>query len=320
MTLHGVPVLMTGERALFLPEAPCNGTTSGSTGGKTDIGNDASTDGSTGDSSDGSTGGSSGVTPTLILSDTHFGKAETFQEHGIPVPTDYTERDLDRLRQLVCTHDARRIIILGDLFHSTRNSSWDRVLAGFQSMKKTELMLVMGNHDIIHRSDYESIGFRCVSRMSCGPFLLQHHPPGHLVNDESFDQTMTQDDDKPDSPMTRYDKKNGSYITQDVKKPGTFMTRHDEIPEKYLRHPDSESAPGTSSPFFICGHIHPSFRIRGTARQRITVPCFWLRPGCLVLPAFGSFTGSHAVTTRPGDLVLLATGDSVIPHSLEPDV
>ena len=178
ISLHGVPVLMTGERALFLPEAPCC-----------------------------SNEGISAGTPTLILSDTHFGKAETFQEHGIPVPTDHTERDLDRLRQLVCAHDARRIIILGDLFHSTRNSSWDRVLAGFQSMKKTELMLVMGNHDIIHRSDYESIGFRCVSRMSCGPFLLQHHPPGHLVNDESFDQTMTQDDDKPDSSMTRYDKK-----------------------------------------------------------------------------------------------------------------
>jgi len=276
MTLHGVPVLMTGERALFLPEAPCNGTTSGSTGGKTDIGNDASTDGSTGDSSDGSTGGSSGVTPTLILSDTHFGKAETFQEHGIPVPTDHTDRDLNRLRQLVRAHAARRIIILGDLFHSTRNSSWDRVLAGFQSMNKTELILVMGNHDIIHRNDYESIGFRCVPSMACGPFHLQHHPPGHLVNDEAS--------------------------------------------EAPLRNPDSEPAPGTSSPFFICGHIHPSFRINGPARQQITVPCFWLRPGCLTLPAFGSFTGSHPVQPRPEDLILLATDSSVIPHTHEPDV
>ena len=301
MSLHGVPVLMTGERALYLPEAPCNGTTIGSTGGKTDTGNDASTDASTGDSTDG--------TPTLILSDTHFGKAETFQEHGILVPTDHTECDLDRLLQLVRAHGARRIIILGDLFHSTRNSSWGRVLAGFQSMEKTELILVMGNHDIIHRDDYESIGFRCVSRMTCGPFYLQHHPPGHWVNDEVSDEPLTQDDEEYATPLQN---------NEDLS--ATSLTQNEETSDAPLRDPDSEPAPGTSSPFLICGHIHPSFRIQGPARQRITLPCFWLRPGCLILPAFGSFTGSHPVTTRPGDLVLLATGDSVIPHSHEPDV
>lgn len=305
MSLHGVPLLMTGERALFLPDAPCTGTTSGSTGGKTDTGNDASTDGSTGDSS--------GGTPTLILSDTHFGKAETFQEHGIPVPTDHTARDLDRLRKLVHVHSARRIIILGDLFHSTRNSSWDRVLAGFQSMEEIELILVMGNHDIIHRHDYESIGFTCVPGMPCGPFYLQHHPPEHMeINDQASTASRTQNDEASAAPLTQ----------------------NDDKPELPLRHPDSESPSGITSealsisksksespsPLLICGHLHPSFRIKGPARQRITLPCFWLRPGYLVLPAFGSFTGSHPVQARPDDLVLLAAGDSVIPHSHYPDV
>jgi len=301
MTLHGVPVLMTGKRALFLPEAPCTGTTSGSTGGKTDTGNDASTDGSTGDSTDG--------TPTLILSDTHFGKAETYQEHGIPVPTDHTERDLDRLRQLVSAHGARRIIILGDLFHSTRNSSWDRVLAGFQSMNKTELILVMGNHDIIHRNDYESIGFKCVPSMACGPFHLQHHPTGHLADDETFVTPLTQDDEEYATPLQNNEELSATSLTQD-----------EETSATPLRHLDSESAPIATTPFFICGHIHPSFRIKGPARQQITVPCFWLRPGCLILPAFGSFTGSHPVQPRPEDLILIATGKSVIPHTHEPDV
>ncbi len=295
MSLHGVPILMTGERVLFLPGAPCDRIA----GGNSDDNTGRSTDSSTHASADGSTNGNTGGSPTLILSDTHFGKAETFQEHGIPVPTDHTDRDLDLLRQLVHIHGTRRIIILGDLFHSTRNSSWDRVLSGFQSMKNTDLILVMGNHDIIRRDDYESIGFTCVSGMPCGPFYLQHHPPDHMeINDQASTASRTQNNEASAVPLA-----------QNEDKP--------EIPQ---RQPDSNTEPGVSSPFVICGHLHPSFRIKGPARQRITLPCFWLRPGCLVLPAFGSFTGSHPVTTRPGDLVLLATGDSVIPHSHEPDV
>lgn len=45
----------------------------------------------------------------------------------------------------------------------------------------------------------------------------------------------------------------------------------------------------------LAGHVHPAITLHGRARERQRLPCFALLPGCLVLPAFGAFTGT---TTR----------------------
>ncbi|TVQ49091.1 MAG: hypothetical protein EA362_04990 [Saprospirales bacterium] len=45
----------------------------------------------------------------------------------------------------------------------------------------------------------------------------------------------------------------------------------------------------------ICGHLHPAFRLKGKGRQSIKMPCFYLKPPLLILPAFGEFTGSKIV-------------------------
>ncbi len=46
----------------------------------------------------------------------------------------------------------------------------------------------------------------------------------------------------------------------------------------------------------ICGHIHPGIRLNGRAKKSIKLPCFYLEPGQLVLPAFGHFTGLAVVS------------------------
>ncbi len=46
----------------------------------------------------------------------------------------------------------------------------------------------------------------------------------------------------------------------------------------------------SSESFSLCGHIHPAVKL-----NRYKLPCFWLRSNQLVLPAFGEFTGLHAV-------------------------
>jgi DNA ligase-associated metallophosphoesterase len=59
-----------------------------------------------------------------------------------------------------------------------------------------------------------------------------------------------------------------------------------------LRH----SPPAADVPLYvICGHIHPMLRIPGVGRH----PLFWMRPNCIVLPAFSGFTGGWNV--RPSD-------------------
>ena len=63
-------------------------------------------------------------------------------------------------------------------------------------------------------------------------------------------------------------------------------------------HPDD-----ISDYFNLCGHIHPGIRIRGKARQSIKLPCFWVRPRQMVLPAFGTFTGVHVVTPADSEVM-----------------
>jgi uncharacterized protein len=58
----------------------------------------------------------------------------------------------------------------------------------------------------------------------------------------------------------------------------------------------------------VAGHLHPAVRISGRADDGVRLPCFWLRDGLTVLPAFGSFTGGARIDREDGDRVV-AIGD-----------
>lgn len=50
------------------------------------------------------------------------------------------------------------------------------------------------------------------------------------------------------------------------------------------------------------GHLHPLAQI-GRGRQKVRVPCFWIRPQYGVLPSFGSLTGGVAISPERNDRV-----------------
>lgn len=47
--------------------------------------------------------------------------------------------------------------------------------------------------------------------------------------------------------------------------------------------------------FFLAGHIHPAWRSASSVLVREKLPCFWLSKSGLVLPAFGTFTGTKVI-------------------------
>jgi len=51
---------------------------------------------------------------------------------------------------------------------------------------------------------------------------------------------------------------------------------------------------------------------RGRARQTVTLPCFRVRNNSIIMPAFGSFTGSHTLPDTPGARFYMITSGSVI--------
>ena len=63
---------------------------------------------------------------TLILSDIHIGKTAHFRKHGIAVPDQILQDDLDRLNHLIQHFSVKKVLVVGDLFHAERNTNIKR--------------------------------------------------------------------------------------------------------------------------------------------------------------------------------------------------
>lgn len=108
---------------------------------------------------------------TLILSDLHLGKAGHFRKHGIPVSRRIHLNDLRILESLIKKHVPRKILLLGDLFHSFENNEWQDFLTFLEIFDAIDFTLVEGNHDIL--SEYPSSLFT-TPKLETGPFSFTH--------------------------------------------------------------------------------------------------------------------------------------------------
>lgn len=115
----------------------------------------------------------------LLVSDVHLGKAETFQSLGIPISSAVTEENLERLRSLLTQTHAKKLFILGDLFHS-RRSLVPEVLTSWEIfLKETGIKttLIVGNHDRKLISALPPLAMTCqIEAVTMGSFLLSHEP------------------------------------------------------------------------------------------------------------------------------------------------
>ena len=64
--------------------------------------------------------------------------------------------------------------------------------------------------------------------------------------------------------------------------------------------------------YHVCGHVHPGIRMAGAGRQRLRLRCFCFSGKQAIMPAFGAFTGMHAITPAMSDRVYAITGEAVI--------
>lgn len=120
----------------------------------------------------------------LVVSDLHLGKAAHFRKAGSALPEGHDEATLERLDLLLQTFSPERLLILGDLFHSSHNNSWD-LFESWASCQHTQLHLVLGNHDILADRRYAEAGLQvCHDTLEEGPFVFTHDPverPGCYV-------------------------------------------------------------------------------------------------------------------------------------------
>ena len=187
----------------------------------------------------------------LLVADLHLGKAAHFRKAGIPVPSSVSDANWDRFIHLLLEFKPKRVLLLGDLFHSHLNPVCNEFVDLIRQFHAISFELIVGNHDILPEQFY--LNSQLILHdpfLEMAPFIFSHHP------------------------MEAW-----------------------EIPENYYN---------------IAGHIHPSVRLRGGARQRLRFPCFYFGKRQSIFPAFGLFTGMATILPEKGDKVYVVVEDTVM--------
>jgi DNA ligase-associated metallophosphoesterase len=119
-------------------------------------------------------------TGTLLVADTHFGKAAAFRAGGFPVPGGTTAANLARLDDALVRTGAARIVFLGDFLHARQGRApvtMERLVEWRRARGGIEMVLVRGNHDRGAGDPPREFDVRCVEApLVEPPFVLAHHP------------------------------------------------------------------------------------------------------------------------------------------------
>ncbi len=113
-------------------------------------------------------------TSELLISDIHLGKAEYFQQNGIPLTNNSDQQNLSRIKNIVKNNNPKKLIILGDLFHSKYSIS-ESLKSNVENLSEAlniKIELIVGNHDIGCKvKNIRSLDYKRSSN-----FIFSHEP------------------------------------------------------------------------------------------------------------------------------------------------
>ena len=110
----------------------------------------------------------------LVVSDLHFGKTGHFRKAGIAVPQSVYKEDLQRLINLLQYFKPKKIIAVGDLFHSKVNLELNLFKRWRKDFEAIEFNLVKGNHDILKEDWYADAGIETTNELTLGKIRFVH--------------------------------------------------------------------------------------------------------------------------------------------------
>jgi DNA ligase-associated metallophosphoesterase len=121
----------------------------------------------------------------LILSDVHLGKARHFRANGIAVPLSSEQSNTTRIKKLIDACRPKRVLILGDLFHSSYNQEVSKFKMFLNKFPSISFELVIGNHDVLGLATYQELNLIIHENSFIeGPFIFTHEPL--LVPNETY--------------------------------------------------------------------------------------------------------------------------------------
>ena len=129
---------------------------------------------------------------SLILSDLHFGKTGHFRKAGIAVPQQVYKEDLQRLFDVIQFFQPKKLIVVGDLFHSKENKEMDLFLRWRGDIPQVNFHLVKGNHDILKKEWYEKAAIEISVECFCtNGFCFVHDANCIDENDGSINYSFS---------------------------------------------------------------------------------------------------------------------------------
>ncbi|MFO0913672.1 MAG: ligase-associated DNA damage response endonuclease PdeM [Pirellulales bacterium] len=118
----------------------------------------------------------------LLAADLHLGKDATFRSQGIAVPSGAVATTLHRLSTALTRSGARRLCLLGDLWHARagrQRSALELVEAWRAEHEAIEIVLIRGNHDRQTGDPPAAWRMETVDGpWPLGGWQLWHEPPG----------------------------------------------------------------------------------------------------------------------------------------------
>jgi uncharacterized protein len=118
---------------------------------------------------------------TLVVADLHWGKPAPYPTPGFPVPIATTSDDLGRLDSALRRTEARRMVVLGDLFHTRASRIPSHTLAELRRWRSLsdsfEILLVRSNRDRHGGDPPNDLRVNSVNSPAfVPPFVFRHEP------------------------------------------------------------------------------------------------------------------------------------------------
>jgi uncharacterized protein len=118
---------------------------------------------------------------TLVVADLHWGKPTPVATPGVRVPIATTSDDLSRLDSALQRTEARRMVVLGDLFHTKASRIPSHTLAELRRWRSLsdsfEILLVRSSHDRHSGDPPNDLRINSLNSPAyVPPFVFRHQP------------------------------------------------------------------------------------------------------------------------------------------------
>ncbi|UYQ91842.1 ligase-associated DNA damage response endonuclease PdeM [Chitinophaga horti] len=110
----------------------------------------------------------------LIVSDLHLGKSAHFRKAGIAIPANIVQEDLFCLQKLVVHYNPQKVIIVGDMFHSSVNNEVQYFKIWRRQFSQLQFDLITGNHDIMDEQVYDELEICRYDSLTLGNIHFVH--------------------------------------------------------------------------------------------------------------------------------------------------